>query len=109
MSSAPGVNICSSVPGNGYDCTFSGTSMATPHVAGAAALLMSAFPSFIGKPASVASLLQNTAVRQGVTDPFNTTCGGIPKTTFPNYILGYGRIDVFAAYSEEIFPDGFDR
>jgi subtilisin family serine protease len=106
---APGVNVCSSIPINSYSCAFSGTSMATPHVAGAAALLMSAFPSFIGKPASVASLLRDTAVRQGVTDPSNTSCGGIPKTTFPNYILGYGRIDVFAAYSEEIFPDGFDR
>ena len=35
---APGVDIYSSVPGNSYDL-FSGTSMATPHVAGAAALL----------------------------------------------------------------------
>ncbi len=40
---APGVNILSTVPAGGYQF-FNGTSMATPHVAGAAALVKSRYP-----------------------------------------------------------------
>jgi subtilisin family serine protease len=41
---APGEGILSTTPNGTYD-TFDGTSMATPHVAGAAALLCTAFPN----------------------------------------------------------------
>src|SRR4051812_28986136 len=41
--SAPGVDILSTIPGGGYELD-SGTSMATPHVSGAAAVLWERFP-----------------------------------------------------------------
>jgi subtilisin family serine protease len=44
---APGVDILSSVPGNRYD-HMDGTSMATPHVAGVAALIAQSDSKFRG-------------------------------------------------------------
>jgi subtilisin len=51
---APGSCILSTVPGDGLD-TFSGTSMATPHVTGAAALYLASHPS--ASPAEVKAYL----------------------------------------------------
>jgi subtilisin family serine protease len=65
---APGGSIASSVPGVGFD-TFSGTSMATPHVAGAWAVLRQAVPG-----ASVTTLLD--ALRQTGTPIADTRIGG---------------------------------
>lgn len=54
---APGTAILSTVPGNGY-AAYSGTSMATPHVAGAAALVWSLNPELT--PSEMKELLMLT-------------------------------------------------
>ena len=61
---APGVDIYSTTPYDTYDI-LTGTSMATPHVAGVAALVLSTNPTLT--PAQVEYILTATANRNGVT------------------------------------------
>ncbi len=78
---APGTSVRSSVRGGGY-ATMSGTSMASPHVAGAIALLKQVFPNLTGTQIKYA--LYNTAVDLGQDGEDNT--------------YGKGLIDVYAAF-----------
>jgi subtilisin family serine protease len=96
---APGVNIRSawSTGDNTYQ-VLSGTSMATPHVAGAAALLISQNPNLTY--AEVKDLLQNNADRD--LPDTGRTCGGIPSTEFPNNQYGYGRLNARRALADAI-------
>ena len=61
---APGESILSTTPGDSY-ASWSGTSMATPHVAGVAALVISRFPSWTNS--DVRMDLQDTAKDLGPT------------------------------------------
>ena len=77
---APGVHVNSALPGGAY-ANMNGTSMAAPHVAGTAALMLSAHPGL--DITQTISVLTRTAVP--ITLPV------------PNNDSGYGRIDAYAA------------
>jgi len=88
--SAPGVSVRSCVPGGLYD-NFSGTSMASPHVAGAAMLLKEAFPDVPGKEIMFA--MYYSAIDLGEPGEDN--------------VYGRGIINVPAAY-QYLIDEGFD-
>src|SRR3989344_5670881 len=73
---APGVSVLSTWMGGGYN-TISGTSMATPHVSGAAALAMQANP--LMSNVEIRALLQSTADDLGAVGRDN--------------LFGYGLVD----------------
>jgi len=92
--SAPGTQVRSSTR-NGAYASFSGTSMAGPHVAGVAALLMSVDPTLKRDPARIEALMSATAVNDITTVQ---TCGGTPSPgTIPNNTFGHGRVDALNA------------
>ena len=92
--SAPGVSVNSTQNGGGYvnGPIWSGTSMAAPHAAGTAALLLEEDPSL--SPYEIKFLLEETAVDLGATGPDNA--------------YGWGRINALSAINYTIDPTLYD-
>ncbi|MBI3927648.1 MAG: S8 family serine peptidase [Armatimonadetes bacterium] len=74
---APGVDIKSTIPGGGY-ASYSGTSMATPHVAGVAGLIATVYPE--ATPAEIKARLMN---------------GVDPIPDFQGKMISGGRLNAF--------------
>jgi subtilisin family serine protease len=89
---APGVSIYSCTTGNRYTW-MSGTSMASPHVAGLVALLICAHPELRGQVDGLERIIGQTAVQLTTGE----TCGGVSGAEVPNNTFGWGRIDAVAA------------
>ena len=87
---APGTSTrsCVNTSDSSY-ANFSGTSMATPHISGAIALLWSAVPSLRHQLGATRDALNNSAVHID-----STQCG---EAGPPNNVYGWGRVDILAA------------
>ncbi|MEL6820154.1 MAG: S8 family serine peptidase [Calditrichota bacterium] len=87
---APGVSILSTLPNGGYNGSFSGTSMASPMVAGLASLVKTVKPNY-----TVDQLREQIRVTSVNIDGSNPGFAGK---------LGKGRIDAFKAVSDFSLP-----
>lgn len=93
--SAPGVFIPSTTTGNGYTNMFGGTSAATPHVAGIAALLLSEYPDLT--QSEVRYLIESGATYLPGHSYYSD--GGYPARAKSNEV-GYGLANAAGAFQQ---------
>ena len=99
---APGTNIASAASGGGTAASIlSGTSMATPHVAGIAALVSQAHPDWT--PEQVKAAVMNTATHDLFTEPGQSGLAYGPER------VGSGRVDALAAVQTETLAYASDN
>lgn len=91
---APGVDILSAAPGGSYRLG-SGTSDASPHVAGTVALMWSANPTLIGDIERTEQILAETARPYDQATNAPLSCSD--DNSLPNNVVGYGLLDAWAA------------
>jgi subtilisin family serine protease len=96
---APGDLVWTSTTGGDYE-SFSGTSFAAPHVAGAVALLWEALPALRGDVDTTERALLESANPDVSVDSlvYPEQCGGTSPREVPNNYFGHGLLDVLAAY-----------
>ncbi|MFZ1751242.1 MAG: S8/S53 family peptidase, partial [Saprospiraceae bacterium] len=96
---APGSGVRSVIRGGGY-ASYSGTSMAGPHVAGLVALMISANRDLEGRVELIEDIIEATAVPKMSTQ----NCGTFSGSEIPNAVFGYGRVDAMKAVKRAINP-----
>lgn len=99
---APGSGVYSATRNGGY-ATWSGTSMAGPHVAGAVAIIISANPRLAGQVERIETILEQSATPIFTAE----TCASYSGSRSPNPFSGYGRIDLQAAVERARSPFPF--
>nr|WP_297347333.1 S8 family serine peptidase [uncultured Glaciecola sp.] len=107
--SAPGFSLISAdgsliTDGTRYK-SLSGTSMATPHVAGIIALMLEAYPDMT--PSEIDATLRHTAEHRfdwGKTDASERPFSSIDRNYHPSG--GWGQVDAYAAVKEALFMAG---
>lgn len=93
---APGSSIVSALTGtNDSYGVMNGTSMATPHVAGAVALIWSANPSLIGNYEATYSILTTSATPRTGDERFSLPNCNTNQS--PNNIYGHGFLNTYRA------------